>query len=76
MKPKLIKIKGKLNVRATAEAQAKAQEDLTVEDPSDDEAKIILDKAIAEGLSDEKDNQETPQECRTSDSGNSESEKT
>ncbi|HDY87546.1 MAG TPA: hypothetical protein ENH82_05435 [bacterium] len=70
-----IKVDGKLNVRATAEAQAKAQKDLTIEDPTDEDAKMVIEKAVAEGLDDEKSEQKTPQSCRTSDSTDSEPEK-
>lgn len=75
MNPEPIKIDGKLDVRATAEAQAKAQKDLTIEDPTDEDAKTIIEKAVAKGLDDEKSEQKTSQECRTSDSTDSESEK-
>lgn len=75
MNPEPIKVDGKLDVRATAEAQAKAQKDLTIEDPTDEDAKMIIEKAVAKGLNDEKSEQETPQECGASDSANSESEK-
>lgn len=75
MNPKPIKVDGKLYVRATAEAQAKAQKDFTVADPTDEDAKKIIEKAVAKGLDDEKSKQKTPQECGTSDSTDSESEK-
>lgn len=75
MKLKPIKVKGELKVRATAEAQAKAQDDLKIEDPSDLEAKIIIDKAVAKRLDDEKSEQETSKKCRASNSANSESKK-
>lgn len=75
MKPKITKIKSRLNVRATAEAQAKIQKDLAIDDPTDEEARMIIEKAIAEGLDNEKSEQKTSQKRRTSDSRNSESEK-
>ena len=75
MNPEPIKVDGKLDVRATAEAQAKAQRDLIIEDPTDEDAKVIIEKAIAKGLDDEESEQGASQECRTSDSTNSESEK-
>ena len=75
MNPEPIKVDGKLNVRATAEAQAKAQKDLTIEDPTDEDAKVIIEKAVAKGLDDEKSEQKTSQERRTSDRTDSKTEK-
>ena len=75
MNLKPIKVNGKLVVRATAEAQAKAKKDLTVEDPTDEDAGIIIEKAVAKGLDDGKSEQKTPQDCRTSDSTDSKPEK-
>ncbi len=75
MNLKPIKVDGKLDVRATAEAQAKAQKDLAIEDPTDEDAKMIIEKAAAKGLDDEKSKQKTPQCRKTSDSTDSEPEK-
>lgn len=75
MNLKPTKIDGRLDVRATAEAQAKARKDLTIDDPTDEDAKIIIEKAVAKGLDNEKSYPETPQECKTSDSRDSASEK-
>jgi len=75
MNPEPIKVDGRLDVRATAEAQAKAEKDLTIDDPTDEDAKLIIEKAIAEGLDNEKSKPKTPQECKISDSTDSEPEK-
>lgn len=75
MNPKPIEIDGRLDVRATAEAQAKAEKDLIIDDPTDEEAKMIIEKAVAEGLDNEKSKRKTPQECKNSDSTDSKPEK-
>lgn len=75
MNLKPIKVDGRLNVRATAEAEAKARKDLTIDDPTDEDAKMIIEKAVAKGLDNEKSKPETLRECKISDSADSASEK-
>lgn len=73
MKPKSTRVHCDLKVHATAEAQTKAQQDLEIEDPDDDQARAIIKKAIAEGLNNEGNRPRIAENSRATDLQDSES---
>lgn len=77
MNKKIMKIKSRLHVSGTDEADASVSQDLNVPDPESAKAKAILDKAIEKENDDEEEAEENintvDEESRADSSENSES---